>query len=78
MVLGWINYKRLAQKFSRRGRTGKPQRHPRRAKPAFVDARLPDLDAPNIPPGIGPNLERTNGSVGVEERVSATVLQMGI
>jgi hypothetical protein len=43
---------------------------PQAGKACLRDAaRLPDLDAPNIPTGIGPNLERTNRSGDVEERV---------
>jgi hypothetical protein len=67
------------QKFSRPGRTGEPQRRPVETwVEALVDVALGRPGCAERTAEIGVNLERTNGSGGVEERVSATVLQMGV
>jgi hypothetical protein len=52
-----------------------PQRRP---VETWVDVALGRPGCAERTAEIGLNLERTNGSGGVEERVSATVLQMGV
>ena len=74
--MGWPKHKSLAENslaVENRKATTLPE-----AVEAWVDVALVRPGCAERTAEIGLNLERTNGSGGVLERVSTTVLQMGI